>query len=173
MTLPAGNAREGLGEHPRRARHRLHPAGDDDLGVTGLDGAGGDHGGVEARAAQPIDRRRGHADRQAGEQHGHPADVAVVLPGPVGVAPHDLVDLTVVEAGSAVEHPGQGDGGQVVGAHIGERTAEAAERRTGRGVEIGLGHASAASPWSGSWSGSSARTSWAIRKAVLASGTPQ
>ena len=45
-----------------------------------------------ARAAQPVDRRARHARRQAGEQHRHPGDVAVVLARAVGVAEEHVVD---------------------------------------------------------------------------------
>src|SRR6478752_7273012 len=83
----------GLGQDPGGAAHRLGPAADDDVGVAGLDRARGDHGRVEAGAAESVDRGAGDARRQTREQRGHARDVAVLLARPVGVAEHDLVDL--------------------------------------------------------------------------------
>ena len=101
----AGPGREallGLEQHPRRAAHRLHAADEHDVGVAGLDRAAGEHRGVEARAAQAVDGVGGDADvGRPGEQHGHAADVAVVLARAVGVAERDVVDLRGVEVGRA------------------------------------------------------------------------
>src|SRR3954462_8367710 len=44
--------------------------------------------GVEARAAEAVDRRAGDARRQPGQEHGHARDVTVVLARAVGVAEH-------------------------------------------------------------------------------------
>ncbi len=157
--------REGprrLRQHPRRAGHRLHAPRDHHIGVAGLHRAGREHRRVEARSAQPVDGRRRHRRRQTREQHGHPAHVAVVLAGPVGIAPHHVADLGRVQVGCLGQQAGQRGGGQVVGTYLGQGTAEPSERRAGGGVHEGCGHSS-----------SSARTCWAIRNAVLAAGTPQ
>ena len=151
-----------LGQHPRGAGHRLDAAGEHDVGVARLDGPRTRHRGVERRAAEPVHGDGRHRGRQPGQQHGHPADVAVVLTGPVGVAPDDVADPLGVEVGRLRQHAGDRGGGQVVGAYVGQRAAEPPERRPRGGVHEGGGH----------WS-SSSRTCWAIRKALLAAGTPQ
>ncbi len=66
--------------------------------------------------------------RQARQQQRHPRHVAVVLAGLVGAAEIDLVDRGPVELGMP-RHQGLDRGGrQIVGAHFGERAAEAADR---------------------------------------------
>jgi hypothetical protein len=55
------------------------------------------------------------------------ADVAVVLAGLVGAAVVDVVDARPVHARVARDEGGDRQRGQVVGAHAGERAAEAAE----------------------------------------------
>jgi hypothetical protein len=89
-----------LGHHPRRARHRLDPAGDDDVGLARLHGHGGVRDGGQAAGAQPVHGVAADRQRQAGEQHGHPRHVAVVLAGLVGVAEDHLVDALGVDAGA-------------------------------------------------------------------------
>ena len=53
--LEAGPA---AGQQVRRLGHRLHAAGDDDLGLAGLDGEVGEVDRVETRQADLVDRRR-------------------------------------------------------------------------------------------------------------------
>ena len=156
----------GLGQHPGRPGHRLDSPGDDHVRVAGLDRARGDHRGVEAGAAEPVDGRRRHRDRQSGQQHRHPPHVAVVLARAVGVAPDDVADPGRVEGRGLGEHAAQRGGGEVVGTDLGQRPAEAPERGPRGGVQEGIGHV-------GSPGRSSLRTCCAIRNAVLASGTPQ
>ena len=100
---PAGKPFSGLSSDPRRAAHRLDAADEHEVGVAGLDRAAGLHRGVEARAAEAVDGAAGDARRQAGEQHGHARDVAVVLAGAVGVAEDDVVDPGGVEVRRALE----------------------------------------------------------------------
>ena len=95
-----------LRQHPRRPGHRLDAAGQHHVGVPGLDGPRAGHRRVERGAAEPVDRHRRHRDRQAGEQHRHPADVAVVLAGAVGVAPDHVADPLRVEAGRLRQQAG-------------------------------------------------------------------
>ena len=52
----------------RRAVHRFHAAGDDDLGITGLDLGRGQHDRLETRAADPVDGRRRGRVREPGLQ---------------------------------------------------------------------------------------------------------
>ncbi len=63
-------AREGLGRlahHERRPGHALHPAGDDEIGLAGADGARRLPHRIEARAAQPVDGHRRHLGREPSE----------------------------------------------------------------------------------------------------------
>ena len=83
---------------------------------------------LEARAAQPVDGQPADLDREAGQQHGHPRDVAVVLAGLVGAAEDDVLDEGRVEAG-AIDDGAQDGRGEVVGADGRERAAVAADRR--------------------------------------------
>ena len=87
--------------------------------------AGGDDGG-EARGAQPVDRDPGHLLRQAGEQRGHAGDVAVVLPGLVGGAEVDVLDLRRGDAG-ALDRRADDERCEVVGPLLRQ-----ARRRSGR-----------------------------------------
>ena len=57
---------------------------------------------VEARSAQPVDRRAGHLDRQARRAARHARDVAVVLARLVGAAVDHVVDRRPVDAGVAL-----------------------------------------------------------------------
>ena len=63
-----------LGQHPRRAGHRLDPTGQDDVGVAGLDRARRLHRRIERRAAEPVD-----GDRRARET-GSPASSTAIRP---------------------------------------------------------------------------------------------
>ena len=58
-------AEPGTREQVRRLVHRLHAAGDDDLGVAGADLRGGEHDRLQAGAADPVDRRGARPVRQA------------------------------------------------------------------------------------------------------------
>ncbi len=113
----------------RRPAHRLHAAGHADVAV-----AEGEIGGrpverVEARAAQPVDGRSRHRVRQPGEEHGHAGDVAVVLAGLVGGAPHDVGDLRRIERGVAAEEGAEHRRREVVGTDVAQGAAMAADRR--------------------------------------------
>ena len=85
-----------LEESRRGTAHRLHAAGQDRC-VADPDRAGRMDDRLHPRAAEPVDRRPGHAGRQPGEQPRHPGHVAVVLAGPVRVAEQDVVDARGVE----------------------------------------------------------------------------
>ena len=163
VTLPAGNARDGLGStHGARVIDSTPPvsttsASPDSMVRDPM---------IAASSDEPQSRLTVVAGTDTGSPASstrHPADVAVVLAGLVGAAPHDVADRGRVEARGLREHALDRGGGEVVGAHLGERAAEAAERRAGGGVQECGGHGSP----------SSASTCWAIRNAVLASGTPQ
>ena len=83
---------------------------------------------VEAGGAEAIERLAGNRFRHAREQQRHARDVAVVLAGLVGAAEKHFVDLRPVELGMLRHQRLDRGGGQIVGAHLGERAAEAADR---------------------------------------------
>ena len=69
----------------------------------------------------------GNGDGQPGEQAGHAGDVAVVFAGLVGGAENDLVDRGRVDAGARDEFSDD-QRGQIVGAHLRERSPVSADR---------------------------------------------
>ena len=82
---------------------------------------------LQPGAAQPVDGQAADLDREAGEEHRHPGDVAVVLAGLVGAAEDDVLDERRVDAG-AIDDGAQHERGEVVGADAGERAAVATDR---------------------------------------------
>jgi hypothetical protein len=65
---PAGKRAIRLRHRERRARHRLHAAGQHQVGLAELDLAGGLVDRLEARRAQPVDGHARHLDGQPCEQ---------------------------------------------------------------------------------------------------------
>src|SRR5665213_2015966 len=83
---------------------------------------------VEPGSAEPVERLAGNRVRHAGQQQRHARHVAVVLAGLVGAAEIDFIDLGPIEIGMP-RHQGLDRGGaQIVGTHLGQRTAETADR---------------------------------------------
>src|ERR1700679_2123495 len=84
-------------------------------------------------ASRPEAQRRvsvaaGKEGRQARQQQRHPRHVAVVLAGLIGTAEIDFIDLRPVELGVARHQGLDRRGRQIVGADLGQRAAEAADR---------------------------------------------
>src|SRR3546814_15668219 len=86
-----------------------------------------------AGAAEAIERDAARRAGKAGEQPGHAGEVAIVLAGLVGAAEDDVVEVGPVHTRIAVDQRLDRDGGEIVGADMGERTAIAADREIGRG----------------------------------------
>ena len=86
--------------HVRRPRHRLDAAADEHVAVADGDRVGRRVDRLEPRAAQPVDGQAADLDREAGQEHGHPRDVAVVLAGLVRAAEDDVLDERGVDAGA-------------------------------------------------------------------------
>jgi hypothetical protein len=106
--------------------------------ITARAGVGGR---AHPRRAQAVDRLAGHGDGQPREQRGHARDVAVVLARLVGAAEHHVGHARRVEPGVAREQGADAVGGEVVGARLGERAADAADRRAHAVDEVcGSGH---------------------------------
>ncbi|MFK4520055.1 hypothetical protein ABIF20_007420 [Bradyrhizobium japonicum] len=126
-----GGAREcflRLAHHEGRAGHGFDAASDRKLDLAGPDGAAGRTDRVQARGAEPVQGLAGNRIRQAREQQGHARDVAVVLAGLVGAAEEDFVDLCPIEIGVLGHQRLDRGRREVVGAHLGERAAETADR---------------------------------------------
>ena len=80
--------------HPvRAAAHRLGPAREGDVGVSGLDRLRGRDDRLHAAAAQAVDRQRRRLLRHAGLDPDHAGHVHVLRGGVDHVSEHDLVDL--------------------------------------------------------------------------------
>ena len=104
-------------DHPRRHRHRVH-----------------------ARAAQAVESHAARFVGKAGEQAGHAGEVAIVLAGLVGAAVDDVVELVPVDPRIALDQRPDRDGGEIVGADMGEAAAVAADRRAHGVADEGFGH---------------------------------
>ena len=124
---PRANAASALPIDVRRPRHALDPAGDDERHLAAADRARPLHDGVEARPAQPVDRRSRHLFGQPGEQQRHAADVAVVFARLIRTPVDHVVDARDVEAGISFAERRDGDAARSSVRTLGERA-----RRTGR-----------------------------------------
>ncbi len=126
-------------DDPRRSGHRLDPARHDDLGISGKNRAAALNDGLEAGAAQSIDRRAGHGCRQAREQHRHSGDVPVLLARTVGVAENDVIDRRGIER-HPVDELAEDGRREVVRPDGGETAAVSPGGRTNRVVDEDCRH---------------------------------
>ena len=92
-------AEAGAGQQVGRLAHRLHAAGDGDLGVAGADRLVGDAERAHARGADLVDRLRGDLLRDAALDLGL-ARGDLALAGLQDLAEDDLLDLLGVDAGA-------------------------------------------------------------------------
>ncbi len=83
---------------------------------------------LEAGSAQAVDGLPRHLDREAGEERGHAADVAVVLTRLVRCPEDHVVDHAGIDTGS-LHHRTNDVRGQIVRPDVLQRAAVAAERR--------------------------------------------
>ena len=123
-----------------RAAHALHPAGDQQVRFARLDRAGGRDHGVEAGAAEPVDRRARRRFRQAGEQRRHPRDVAVVLARLIGAAVNHVVQGGPVDGRMPLHQRSQRLGAEIVRPDARQRAAIFAEGRADIAADEGLSH---------------------------------
>src|SRR5262249_17147617 len=91
--------------------------------------------------AEPVESDASDGIRKSGEQQRHAGDVAIVLAGLVRAAEIDLVERRPVDLGIALDQRPDGDRGEIVGAHFGERAAIAADRGSGGIADERFGHA--------------------------------
>src|SRR5215467_9617102 len=111
--------------------------------LAAANGARGIADGIEAGGAKPIDGDAGDAVGQAREQERHARHVAIVFARLIGAAEHDLVERRPVELGMARNERPDRNGGEIVGAYLGERAAIAPDRGSHRITEkdvAGFGH---------------------------------
>ncbi len=83
--------------------------------------------GIQSRTAQTIDGRAGHDIRQPREQRRHSRHVAVVFAGLVGAAVINIVDRGPIDLGVALDQRLDGNRTEIVGTHVGESAAVAAD----------------------------------------------
>ena len=138
--VAARERRVGLRRDERRARHRLHAAGDEEVAVAREHRMAGTDDRREPRGAEPVDRDAADRLRQPREQHGHARDVAVVLARLVRAAEPHVLDLLRRHAGP-LDRLAHGDRGEVVGARPREAAAVAPDRRAHRREDHRIGRA--------------------------------
>ena len=129
-----------LRHHVRRARHALDAAGDVEVALAELHRARRVRDGAHARCAEAIDRLAGHAHRQAGEQHRHARDVAIVLARLVGAAEDDVGDVRRIERRMPRDERGDDVRGEIVGAHLAELPADVADGRANAVDDVCVSH---------------------------------
>ena len=127
---PSAPAFSLLEHHVGRARHALDPARDERLAFTRLDRLSRTGDGLKPGAAQAIHRLAGDFHRKARQQERHAGDVAIVLACLVGAPEHDIGDTLPIQTGMTIEQLGDHVRRQIVGAHVGQAPAKAADRRT-------------------------------------------
>ena len=106
------------GQQVRRLRHRLHPSGNDDLGVAGTDHLIRQVDGVQTREAHLVDRVGGDGHGDAGLDGGL-AGRDLALAGLEDLAHQHVVDLVRCDPG-ATKCFGDGESTQVHGREAGE-----------------------------------------------------
>ena len=125
-------------------------AGDGEADFAGFDRARRGADRIQAGGAEAVDRGAGDGVGQLGQERRHARDVAVVLARLVGAAEDHLVQLGPVGVRVARHQRAQGDRGEIVGPHMGERAAEPADGRAHGIADIGVAEGRAgggASAW--------------------------
>ncbi|MCY1505121.1 hypothetical protein D9M68_393180 [compost metagenome] len=130
----------GLGHDEGRARHAFDAAGDDNLGFTQPDRAGGVADGVQPGTAKPVDRRSGYRFGQPREQGSHARDVAVVFACLVGAAKNNLIDRLSRNGRNARQRLADHVGRKIVRARARQRAAIATDGRADAADDIGFTH---------------------------------
>ena len=122
----------------RRVGHRLHAAGDDDVGLAGGDHLVGEVDGVEPGQADLVDVDRRHGHRDAGLDRrlaaGH-----LALTGHQHLADDDVVDLVGRHAGP-FERRLDGGPAEVGGRERGEGAGHLPDGSAGAGDDVGTRH---------------------------------
>ena len=129
-----------LGQQVGRVGHRLHAAGQDDVGRAGQDQVVGQHGGLHARAAHLVDGGGAGGVGQAGAARGL-AGGGLALAGGQDAAHQHLVDA-LRRQGGAIECGADRVRAQSGGGKAGQLPLKAAEGRSrggddDDGIEVG------------------------------------
>ncbi len=121
------------GQQVRGAAHRLHAAGDDDVGGAAAQELVGQADGAHAREADLVDRQGRHAHGQSGGDGGLAGGV-LAASGGQDLPEDDLVDEIGADAGAFDRGP-DGGAGQVGGGHVGEGAVEPPDGCAGGGED--------------------------------------
>jgi hypothetical protein len=124
-----------------RACHALHAARDIHVAFPSAYGPCRLVDRRQAAGAQTVDGHAGNGVRKPSQQQRHPRHVPVVLAGLVRAAHDHFFDLVGADARAAhgfADH----EGGQVVGAHLGERPSDLADRGAHRAHDHHFVHGS-------------------------------
>jgi hypothetical protein len=132
--VPLAGARQEM----RRARHALHPAGGDDVGLVETDGLRSQHDRHEPRAAHLVDGERAVGTRDAGAEP-RLAGRRLSEPGADDVPHDDLLDRLGRHTGP-LDRSLERRRAELGCRQTGERAAEAADRRAGGADEMGCAH---------------------------------
>ncbi len=107
----------------------LHRAGDafntgrhEHVTFPGSDGVKSHADRLQRRGTEAIDSGAGNRIRQSGQQRSIPTDVVSLLMVGETAAQHDIVDRASIQFRNLVEHPPYDETGQIVGAHIDQRS---------------------------------------------------
>ena len=127
----------------RRAAHRLHPAGDDQLRVPRADRLAGEHHGLQSGAADFVDRQRRHPVGQPGFERRLPRR-GLPDPGRQHVPHDDFIDavdgVPPFAQPGPIERTAHGDRPQFRRGDFAESTPELPDRRAAGGENNGIRH---------------------------------
>ena len=132
------DAEAGLLQEVGRPAHALHPARDDDVGLTQLDRLRRQHDGLQPGAARLVDGVAPDFLRDAGLEGGHPPRIEAE-PGRKHVPEDDFLHLGGLELRSPRGFP-HGDGAELRRRKLGEGAAERSDRGAGRCDDDGGSH---------------------------------
>ncbi len=121
-------AEAGIRQEVRRAVHRLHPAGDRDLGIAGANLGGREHDRLHPRAADPVDRRGARRIGEAGAECRLPG-WGLSGSGLEDLAHEDLVDGRTLGESRPLDRGSDRDAAELDRRRAGQRATELADRR--------------------------------------------
>jgi hypothetical protein len=125
------------------ARDGLHPGGDVLVALAGRDRVERHPQGLQRGGAEAVDGHGRHVVVDAGQQLRVAADVVALLAHREPAAHQDVVRLREVDLGVAVHERRERHGGEIVGAHVLERSlGRAPDRGADRVHDDGVGHGS-------------------------------
>jgi hypothetical protein len=138
LTVVHAVALARVGKQVGRAGHRLHAAGDDDLGVACLDHLIGEVHRVDAGEADLVHGHRGHRHRHA-SRHRSLARRHLTRAGLQHLAHEHVVDLVAGDARPGERRPDR-VAAEIGGGQRRQRTGELSDRRASRRDDHRTGH---------------------------------